>query len=212
MASHRNGNRLPLPWRSSFDPWLILVSELLLDETPPARIGPAYDELRAIVPDPATTSSRARWVRGRLKAMGMAARADLVIELSRQIMRKHGGVVPEEDAELRTLPGVGDYIASTVRCLVFGARTVVLHESSRRIISRFTGRSADSNWTAQLELFLLAGPAGPDAEFESGSIGSRRGRLHRVGSQMRGVSARGSLHARCDAGFGAPSRMNSVPV
>lgn len=97
--------------------------------------------------------------------MGMAARADLVIELSRQIMRKHGGVVPEEDAELRTLPGVGDYLASTVRCLVFGARTVVLHESSRRIISRFTGRSADSNWTARLELFLLAGPAGPDAEF-----------------------------------------------
>jgi DNA (cytosine-5)-methyltransferase 1 len=162
---HRDGNRLPLPWRSSFDPWLILISELLVRRTPPERMGDAYERLRAIAPDPGTTESRARSVRSNLRQAGMGRQADLVIDIARVVMREHGGAVPAGDVEIRMLPGVGDYLASVVRCLAFGVRTVVISESSRRIVGRFTGRSAESNWTARLELFRLAGPRGPDAEF-----------------------------------------------
>lgn len=165
MSWHRNGHRLPIPWRSSFDPWLILVSELLLRRVPLDGVGDAYAELKAIVPNPATTASHARSVRTRLTSSGFSARANLVISLGREIAAKHGGKVPSGDAEIRTLPGVGDYLASTVRCLAFGVRTVVLYEGSRRIVRRFTGRATESDWTARLELFRLAGPAGPDAEF-----------------------------------------------
>lgn len=162
---HRNGNRVPLPWRSSFDPWLILVSELLLRRMPLDRVGDAYDELRATVPDPRATSSRARSVRTRFESLGIGARADLVIDIARTVIRTHDGNLPSGDVEIRALPGVGDYLASTVRCLGFGVRTVILHESSRRVVGRFTGRPTASNWTARLELSRLAGPAGPDAEF-----------------------------------------------
>lgn len=165
VAWHRNGNRLAVPWRSSFDPWLILVSELLLRRAPLDEIGDAYETLRAIVPDPTTTSSGARSVRAKLASSGMGARANLVIEIAQKLVQKYGGGVPAGDAEIRTLPGVGDYLASTVRCLAFGVRTVVLYEGSRRIVGRLTGRPTESNWTARLELLRLAGPAGPDAEF-----------------------------------------------
>jgi DNA (cytosine-5)-methyltransferase 1 len=162
---HRNGNRLPLPWRSSFDPWLILISELILRRRPLGHIADAYEELIRIAPDPQTTASRARSVRAGLRRAGMAAQAGLVIDIAQEVMRNHDGSVPAGDAEIRTLPGVGDYLASIVRSLAFGVRTVVINESSRRIVERFTGRPANSNWTARLELFRLAGPAGPDAEF-----------------------------------------------
>jgi DNA (cytosine-5)-methyltransferase 1 len=162
---HRDGNRIPLPWRSSYDPWLVLISELLLRRVPIEKIGAVYERMREIAPDAASTSAHTRSVREGLKPLGLDAKADLVVAIATAVVSDHGGKVPTEDAEIRRLPGVGEYLAAMVRCLAFGVPTVVMDAGARRIVGRFTGQSTASTWALRLELMRLAGPVGPDAEF-----------------------------------------------
>jgi DNA (cytosine-5)-methyltransferase 1 len=162
---HRGGNRIPLPWRSSYDPWLILISELLLRRVSIERIGSVYEALREIAPDAGSTLARSRSVREGLKSLGLDAKTDLVLAIANAVVCGHEGEMPRGDAEIRRLPGVGEYLAAVVRCLAYGIPTVVMDAGSRRIVGRFTGQSARSTWATRLELTRLAGSAGPDAEF-----------------------------------------------
>jgi DNA (cytosine-5)-methyltransferase 1 len=162
---HRDGNRLPFPWRSSYDPWLILISQLLLRRFPIEKIGSVYEQLREIAPDAASTAARTRSVREGLESLGLGAKADFVTAIAGALVSDHGGKVPTEDAEIRRLPGVGEYLAAVVRCLAFGTPTVIMDAGSRRVVGRLTGQSTASTWALRLELMRLAGPAGPDAEF-----------------------------------------------
>ena len=162
---HHDGNRVPLPWRSSYDPWLILISEILLRRVPVERIGTVYDSLCEIAPDPTSTVARSRTFRDELKSLGLAARADVILAVARTVVGDYEGKVPRDDSEIRKLPGVGECLAATVRCLAFGIPTVVMDAGSRRIVGRFTGQSVKSTWVIRLELMRLAGSAGADAEF-----------------------------------------------
>ena len=127
-----------LPWRGpSASPWSVLVSELMLQQTPVARVLPVHEEwLRrwptpaALAAEPAGEAVRA-W--GRL---GYPRRALRLHAAAAAIGDRHGGEVPSSYDDLLALPGVGDYTAAAVATFAFGRRHVVLDTNVRRVLAR----------------------------------------------------------------------------
>lgn len=134
-----------LPWRRpGTSPWAILVSEVMLQQTPVARVLPAYDAWLRRWPDAAAlaASSPSDAIRawGRL---GYPRRARWLYDMARQIVAGHGGMVPSAYDDLRSLPGVGDYTAAAVASFAFGKRHAVLDTNVRRVLARaLVGRHA----------------------------------------------------------------------
>lgn len=129
-------NQRLLPWRGA-DPWAVMVSEFMLQQTPVNRVMPVWQEWLERWPtpadlaaDPASEALRA-W--GRL---GYPRRALRLHESARIITEEHGGRVPDDYASLRALPGVGDYTAAAILSFAFGQRHVVLDTNVRRVFAR----------------------------------------------------------------------------
>jgi A/G-specific adenine glycosylase len=127
-----------LPWRGDgVSPWGVVVSEFMLQQTPVARVlGPWAEWLErwpspaALADAPAGEAIR-QW--GRL---GYPRRAQRLHATARAIVERHGGEVPREYAELRALPGIGDYTAAAILSFAFGQRQVVLDTNVRRVLLR----------------------------------------------------------------------------
>jgi A/G-specific adenine glycosylase len=138
-----------LPWRApGASPWSVLVSEIMLQQTPVARVLPAHQAWLdrwpappALAADPAGEAVR-QW--GRL---GYPRRALRLHETARILTDRHGGKVPASREALLALPGIGPYTASAVASFAFGQRHAVLDTNVRRVVCRlvtgaeFPGRS-----------------------------------------------------------------------
>ena len=127
-----------LPWRRpDRSPWGVLVSEIMLQQTPVDRVVPAWESWMERWPDPASLS---------MSSSGDAVRAWGRLGYPRRALRLHGaatacadrfgGDVPATYDELRSLPGVGDYTAAAVLAFAFGQRAVVLDTNVRRVLAR----------------------------------------------------------------------------
>jgi len=130
-----------LPWRGpEASPWSVLVSELMLQQTPVARVLPVHAQWLERWPTPADlaaeTSGEAVRAWGRL---GYPRRALRLHAAATVIVQQHGGEVPADYDELLTLPGVGDYTAAAVATFAFGRRHVVLDTNVRRVLARVLG-------------------------------------------------------------------------
>ncbi|GAA2720443.1 A/G-specific adenine glycosylase [Actinocorallia aurantiaca] len=131
-------NARDLPWREpAATPWSILVSELMLQQTPVVRVLPVWREWMDRWPTPAALaaepSGEAVRAWGRLgyprRALRLHACAVAITEL-------HGGEVPDDHAVLLSLPGVGAYTAAAVASFAFGQRHAVLDTNVRRVLAR----------------------------------------------------------------------------
>ena len=127
-----------LPWRRpDAGPWAVLVSEIMLQQTPVSRVLPAYAAWLERWPTPTAlaAASPADAVRqwGRL---GYPRRALRLHASARAITERHGGVVPGSLDALRALPGVGSYTAAAVASFAFGQRHAVLDTNVRRVLAR----------------------------------------------------------------------------
>jgi A/G-specific adenine glycosylase len=138
-------NARDLPWRRpDATPWGILVSEVMLQQTPVARVlGPwsAWLERWSTPSALAAESSGAAvaaW--GRL---GYPRRALRLHQAAVAIVQRHGGEVPGSYEELLALPGIGDYTAAAVASFGFGARHVVVDTNVRRVVARVAAGVAD---------------------------------------------------------------------
>jgi A/G-specific adenine glycosylase len=127
-----------LPWRRpEASPWSVLVSELMLQQTPVARVLPVHEQWlqrwatpAALAAEPSGEAVRA-W--GRL---GYPRRALRLHAAATEIVERYGGEVPADHDALLTLPGVGDYTAAAVASFAFGGRHVVLDTNVRRVFAR----------------------------------------------------------------------------
>ena len=127
-----------LPWREpSATPWAVLVSEVMLQQTPVARVLPVYEQWLDRWPEPAdlfaVPAGEAVRAWGRL---GYPRRALRLHEAAGAIVERHGGLVPAGYEELIALPGIGDYTAAAVASFAFGRRHVVLDTNVRRVLAR----------------------------------------------------------------------------
>ncbi len=135
-----------LPWRRpGVGGWPVLVSEIMLQQTPVARVLPAYEAWLARWPSPAelAADSPGEAVRmwGRL---GYPRRALRLHECATAIVARHGGAVPADPDALRALPGVGSYTANAVAAFAFGRRCPVVDTNVRRLVTRACGGVADA--------------------------------------------------------------------
>jgi A/G-specific adenine glycosylase len=131
-------NARDLPWRRpNATPWEILVSEIMLQQTPVARVLPIWEEWLRRWPTPKDLAAEPpgeavrHW--GRL---GYPRRALNLHACARAITERHGGEVPADHATLRALPGIGDYTAAAVASFAFGGRHAVLDTNVRRVLAR----------------------------------------------------------------------------
>lgn len=127
-----------LPWRTpGVDGWAVLVSEVMLQQTPVARVLPVYAAWLSRWPAPAALAAEppgeAVLAWGRL---GYPRRALRLHEAAVAITARHGGEVPADYAELRALPGIGDYTAAAVASFAYGRRHAVLDTNVRRVLAR----------------------------------------------------------------------------
>jgi A/G-specific adenine glycosylase len=139
-----------LPWRRpDATPWGILVSEVMLQQTPVSRVlGPWHEWLArwpvptALAAEPAGAAVAA-W--GRL---GYPRRALRLHQTAVAITERYGREVPSDHDELRALPGVGEYTAAAVASFAFGARHVVIDTNVRRVLARVGAGVADQTASA----------------------------------------------------------------
>ena len=156
-----------LPWRRpDAGPWAVLVSEVMLQQTPVARVLPAYEAWLARWPVPAALAadSPADAVRqwGRL---GYPRRAVRLHAAARLIAERHGGTVPSSVAALRELPGVGSYTAAAVASFAYGQRHAVLDTNVRRVLARLVSgvsRPGTSPTAMEVKLAESLLPAEPE--------------------------------------------------
>ena len=127
-----------LPWRApDASPWAVLISEIMLQQTPVARVLPAYLAWLARWPTPASLAAEPASEAVRMWAkLGYPRRALRLHECARALVQAHGGQVPSEVEALLRLPGVGDYTARAVAAFAFGQRQPVVDTNVRRVLAR----------------------------------------------------------------------------
>lgn len=129
-------NKRDLPWRNS-DPWGVLVSEFMLQQTPVQRVLPQWQRWLELWPTPedlaAAPLSAALREWGRL---GYPRRAKRLHQCAQVIVNEYDGKVPTTLDELRNLPGVGEYTAAAILAFAYGKSEVVLDVNIRRLYAR----------------------------------------------------------------------------
>ena len=129
-----------LPWRRpEASPWAVLVSEIMLQQTPVARVLPVYEQWLQKWPDPAALAADSAGEAVRLWGrLGYPRRALRLHAAAVACVERHGGKVPPTPDELRALPGVGSYTAAAVAAFAYGVRIPVIDTNVRRVVTRWS--------------------------------------------------------------------------
>ncbi len=132
-----DSRRPDLPWRSSRDPWAVLVSEFMAQQTQLARVIPAYRRFMVAFPTPvACAQASLGSVLRAWQGLGYNKRARNLHRSAVAIVADHGGQVPSDLALLLSLPGVGAYTARAVLAFAFEADMGVVDTNAGRVLSR----------------------------------------------------------------------------
>ena len=153
--SHRD-----LPWRRTRNPYHVLVSELMLQQTQVSRVVSFYDRFIQRFPTLASlAASPPRRVREAWEGLGYYARVRNLHALSREITRDGGpGELPAEPVELRRLPGIGPYTAGAVASFAFERRAPLVDTNVARVLRRaFAPSLAPKGARTPAVLWALAG-------------------------------------------------------
>jgi A/G-specific adenine glycosylase len=149
--------RHDLPWRATADPWAILVSEVMLQQTQVARVAGRWESFLARWPTPeACAAAPLPAVLREWQGLGYPRRARALHDTACIVA---AGGWPDSEAGLRSLPGVGQYTARALRVLAFGDSTVPPQDVNiARVTARAAlGREAGDVKVAALEAQLAAG-------------------------------------------------------
>jgi A/G-specific adenine glycosylase len=135
-----------LPWRRpGLDAWAVLVSEVMLQQTPVARVLEPYAAWLERWPTPAALAADAPGEAVRMWGrLGYPRRALRLHAAAGAVVERHGGVLPESVAELLELPGVGDYTARAVAAFAYRQRVPVVDTNVRRVVARAVQGRADA--------------------------------------------------------------------
>lgn len=131
------------PWRHNATPWSILLAETLLHRTSANVVQSLYPFARKAFPSPKSVIiKKVRWTR-MLQKGGLFWRARIFISACEVLILRYGGRIPSDRIELESLPGVGHYTASAVRCFGFGLREFITDTNTIRVAGRLAGKVFD---------------------------------------------------------------------
>jgi A/G-specific adenine glycosylase len=143
ILAHYDANARDLPWRSPpgappMQPYRVWLSEIMLQQTTVAAVKPYFERFLARWPSVTDLAAAEDGDVMQLWAgLGYYARARNLLACARTVVRDHGGAFPQDEATLRTLPGVGDYTAAAIASIAFGQRAVVVDGNVERVIARY---------------------------------------------------------------------------
>lgn len=134
--SHRD-----LPWRRTRDPWAVLVSEAMLQQTQVARVVPRYHAFLDRFPTPtACAAAPPGDVLTLWAGLGYNRRAVQLHKAATTVVERHDGIVPADLEALLALPGVGPYTARAVLAFAFETDAAVVDTNVGRVLARRAGR------------------------------------------------------------------------
>jgi A/G-specific adenine glycosylase len=137
VAWYGEGHRA-LPWRETRDPYRILVSEMMLVQTTVAAVVPFYARFLARFPDVrALAEADEADVLKCWEGLGYYRRARQLHAAARTIVETHGGVFPDDPEAIRSLPGVGRYIAGAILSFAFDRRAAIVEANTQRVLARW---------------------------------------------------------------------------
>jgi A/G-specific adenine glycosylase len=134
-------HRRDLPWRRTRDPWAVLVSEVMLQQTQAARVIPKWHAFLERFPDPAACAAApagdviAAWA-----GLGYNRRGLALHRCAQAVVAEHGGRLPDDLPALLALPGIGPYTARAVLAFAYEREVAVLDTHVARIVARQAGR------------------------------------------------------------------------
>lgn len=136
LASTHGGLRA-LPWRSTRDPWAVLVSELMLQQTQAVRVVGPYRDFLERFPDPASCAvAPLGEVLRAWSGLGYNRRAAQLHAAATRMVEHHGGAVPDRLEDLLALPGLGPYTARAVAAFAFERNVAVVDVNVARVLCR----------------------------------------------------------------------------
>ena len=153
------------PWRSGAGAWHVLMAEMCLHRTRADQVLPVYRRLVELGHTPLALVEHSEEARQAMAPLGLSWRAENILAVARALEERFGGEVPSTSDRLRTLPGVGDYVAGAVLCFAFGRRAVLLDTNTERIVARIRGQAGVRRMQMRSDLYDLAGREGPDRDF-----------------------------------------------
>jgi A/G-specific adenine glycosylase len=134
VYSHFDEHGRDLPWRKTSEPYHILVSEVMLQQTQVDRVIPKYVSFIRRFPDFASlASASSSEVLGEWQGLGYNRRALSLQRAAKTVMKDHGGVLPMDKATLMKLPGIGDYSASAIRAFAFNQPDAFIETNIRAV-------------------------------------------------------------------------------
>lgn len=156
--------RHALPWRTARNPYKILVSEVMLQQTQVERVEPYYAAFLKRFPTvEALAAAPLSAVLQAWQGLGYNRRAKLLHEAANAVVREHHGKFPQSAKELMTLPGVGPYTASAVAAFAYNEDTVCIETNIRTVVLHHyyphTERVSDTELLKILEQVLPKGDA-----------------------------------------------------
>ncbi len=157
LVYFKKRGRAHLPWRKTRDPYAILVSEIMLQQTQVDRVIPYFNRWMKKFPTPkALARAKLIDVLKEWSGLGYNRRAKFLHDTAKGIVAKHSGKVPRDFAALLALPGVGDYTAKAVRVFAFNEPEALIETNVRSVfIHHFYTNVLQKTAIADKELFPI---------------------------------------------------------
>ncbi len=142
LLAHYDAHARDLPWRKlpgmgQPDAYHVWLSEIMLQQTSVAAVGPYFDRFTQSWPDfSALAAADDADVMAAWAGLGYYARARNLVKCARMVAADYKGNLPDTEAELLKLPGIGTYTAAAIVAIAFGQRAVVVDANIERVVSR----------------------------------------------------------------------------
>ena len=132
--------RHDLPWQNTGDPYVVWVSEIMLQQTQVGTVIPYFRRFIAAFPDVAQLAAASvDEVLTHWSGLGYYSRARNLHRCAQQVVAEHGGVFPNDPAKLQALPGIGRSTAAAIAALGYGKRAAILDGNVKRVFARCFG-------------------------------------------------------------------------
>ena len=157
LAWYRRHGR-DLPWRKTDDPYHILVSEIMLQQTQVDRVLPKYGEwLRKFPSFAALATAPEREVADTWYPLGYNVRPRRLQTIAREAVARYGGQLPSDEASLMSFKGIGAYTAGAIRSFAFGERAAILDTNVARVLLRvFVGKGNPKSHAMKRQLWAIS--------------------------------------------------------
>ncbi len=195
MKWYRQNARV-LPWRGVEDPYKVWISEIMLQQT---RVQAVIEHYKLFLKKFPTIKKLAaapeQDILAAWSGLGYYRRARMMHAAAKVVAQEYGGALPKTAAELRALPGVGEYTSAAVASIAFGESVAVVDGNVERVLLRVTGRPEDTSAAGKKFIATQAAALVPKAVKSGNAPGEHNQAMMELGATV--CLPRGPLCLQC---------------